>query len=171
MLKLGIHYGRNMLSCLLACKLGFGLSFKNRIRILYRNYSHHTVTGIGTCVVIILFLKKSKLSCIAVYELGKLGLEACDMCSALLGENVVTEAVNILLKIIRKLDTALKGCSLRLTLEVNLGSNLFLLFIYILDKGNDSFRLMELLNNRNFISVIPIMDGKLRVKVCSLMKS
>ena len=171
MLKLGIHYGRNMLSCFLTCKLGFGLSFKNRIRILYGNYGHHTVSGIGTGVVIILFLEESKLSCIAVYKLGKLGLEASDMCSALLGKNVVTETVNILLKVICKLDTALKGRSLGLALEVNLRGNLFFLFIYILYKSNDSFWLMELLNNRNLISVIPIMDGKLRVKVCSLMES
>ena len=160
-----------MLSCFLAGKLCLGLSLKYRIRILYSHYRHHTVSGIGSCKVLVLFLQESKLSCIAVYKLCELCLEACDMGSALLSENVVTESVNILFKRIAELDTALKNSTLCFTLKINLRCNLLFFLVFVLYKGNNSFRLMELFYNRNLISVITIMDGELRIEVCGLMES
>ena len=170
-LQLRIDDALHILRGIRTRELRLRLPLENRIRELDGDDRGHTVTGIRTGEVRILLLQDPELACVAVDELRELRLEAHDMCTTLLGKDVITEAEDVLFEIITELDTALEGRPLALPAEVDLRGHRLAVLIELLHEGDDALRLMVFDRLRQLSALIRIVDRQLRVEIRGLMQA
>ena len=131
----------------------------------------HSVTDIRTGKVCILFFQYPNLSCILVHDSCKGCLESCQMCSALCVINIITESKYILMKLIHILQSNLYFNSVCFPFEINWVMKYFFLTVQILDKSNDSFRLMIYNVLNTSISLIIKHDRQIRIQISCLMQT
>ena len=170
-LQLRIDDALHILRGIRTRELRLRLALEDRVRELDGDDRRHTVTGIRTGEVRILLLQDPELACVAVDELRELRLEAHDMRATLLGEDIITEAEDVLLEIITELDTALEGRPLALPAEVDLRGHRLAVLIELLYEGDDTLRLMVFDRLRQLSTLIRIVDRQLRVEVRGLMQA
>ena len=170
-LQLRIDDALHILRGIRTRELRLRLALEDRVRELDGDDCGHTITGIRTGEVRILLLQDPELACVAVDELRELRLEAHDMRAPLLGEDVITEAEDVLLEIITELDTALEGRSLALPAEVDLRGHRLAVLIELLYEGDDALRLMVFDRLWQLSTLIRIVDRQLRVKIRGLMQA
>ena len=171
MLQLRIDDALHILRGIRTRELRLRLTLEDRVRELDGDDRGHTVTGIRTGEVRILLLQDPELARVAVDELRELRLEAHDVRTTLLGEDIITETEDVFLEIITELDTALEGRPLTLPAEVDLRGHRLAVLIELLYEGDDAFRLMILDRLRHLAALIRIVDRQLRVEVGSLVKA
>ena len=135
---LGHHLGR-----VLIVQFCFGLSFKPWVRVLDGHHRSHAVPHIGSRKVGVLFLQNTGLPGVGIDHVGKHGLEAGEMGSALGIVDIVAEAQDIFVKFVNVLEGNLHRDSLALSLEVDDLMDGFLGFVYVLYESGDAVRLME----------------------------
>ena len=131
----------------------------------------HSVTDICTCEVRILVFKNANLSRISIHDCGKCSLKSGQMSTALCIVNVITEAQYILTKFIGKLKCHLYLNTVCFPFQVNRIMQDFRTVVQILDKSNDTVRLMIGNILDLCASFILKMNGQFRIQICSLMKS
>ena len=131
----------------------------------------HSVTDICTCEVRILVFKNTNLSRISIHDCGKCSLKSGQMSTALCIVNVITEAQYILTKFIGKLECHLYLNAVCFPFQVNRIMQDFRTVVQILDKSNDTVRLMIGNILDLCTSFILKMNGQFRIQICSLMKS
>ena len=131
----------------------------------------HSVTDICTCEVRILVFKNANLSRISIHDCSKCSLKSGQMSTALCIVNVITEAQYILTKFIGKLECHLYLNAVCFPFQVNRIMQDFCTVVQILDKSNDTVRLMIGNILDLCTSFILKMNGQFRIQICSLMKS
>ena len=171
MLQLRIDDALHILRGIRTRELRLRLALEDRVRELDGDDRGHTVTGIRTGEVRILLLQDPELAGVAVDELCELRLEAHDVRTTLLGEDIITETEDVFLEIITELDTALEGRTLALSAEVDLRGHRLAVLIELLYEGDDALRLMVLDRLRHLAALIRIVDRQLRVEIRGLVKA
>ena len=131
----------------------------------------HSVTDICTCEVRILVFKNANLSRISIHDCGKCSLKSGQMSTALCIVNVITEAQYILTKFIGKLECHLYLNAVCFPFQVNRIMQDFCTVVQILDKSNDTVRLMIGNILDLCTSFILKANSQFRIQICSLMKS
>ena len=139
--------------------------------MLDRYDGRHPVSGIGSGEVGILVLEYAQLAGVAVDHLGKSGLEACDMRSALLREDIIAEAVDILLKGIYELERYLHLDIIGSALEIYRSAYRRLALIEILDICYETVRLVEDDGFLLIAALVRVVYRHLRIQICRLMQS
>ena len=131
----------------------------------------HSVTDICTCEVRILVFKNTNLSRISIHDCSKCSLKSGQMSTALCIVNVITEAQYILTKFIGKLECHLYLNAVCFPFQVNRIMQDFRTVVQILDKSNDTVRLMIGNILDLCTSFILKANSQFRIQICSLMKS
>ena len=131
----------------------------------------HSVTDICTCEVRILVFKNTNLSRISIHDCSKCSLKSGQMSTALCIVNVITEAQYILTKFIGKLECHLYLNAVYFPFQVNRIMQDFCTVVQILDKSNDTVRLMIGNILDLCTSFILKANSQFRIQICSLMKS
>ena len=131
----------------------------------------HSVTDICTCEVRILVFKNANFSRISIHDRSKCSLKSGQMSTALCIVNVITEAQYILTKFIGKLECHLYLNAVCFPFQVNRIMQDFRTVVQILDKSNDTVRLMIGNILDLCASFILKTNSQFRIQICSLMKS
>ena len=139
--------------------------------MLDRDNSRHPVPDVRAGKIGILVLQNSKLPCVLVHHCRKGGLKACQMSSSFCIIDIVAESKNVFVELIDILENRLHLDALGLSFEVDRVVNRLALGIQILDKPDQSIRLMVGNLLFRFFSLICKMNRQFRIQICSFVKS
>ena len=131
----------------------------------------HTVPDISARKVIILLLKDSKLSGIVINNGGKDTLKTGNMCTTFRVINIITKAQNCFVEFINILECHFNLYTFCLTFKIDNRRYRLIILVNILNKAFDSVRLMKFYMLCFITPLILINNGKLGIKVCSLVHS
>ena len=152
-------------------QLGLGLALKAGIRMLDGDDRCHAVADIGTGKIAVLLLQAAQLAGVAVQDLGKCGLETCQVGAALRIIDIVAEAQDIFVILVDILEGAFHCDPFRFSLEGDNVRDRFLGFIHLADETDDAVGFMEGLCLRGLRPPVLIDDGQGRVQIGRLVQA